>query len=225
MIRNHGENYVDSHPELPINNTIGGNYRLSELHAAIAMEQLKKLDAIVENRNKLAKHLIIGLSGIDGIKTHVIRENSTHAWYFFPIQYDEDKVGISRSIFVEAVNAEFPKPNTIEDVALTQGYVQPLYKSRVYQESIAIGTKGFPFNVNKPISYDYSGILCPITEKMYNSTLLLTSLVRDPLTVEDIDDLVDAIIKVINNKNSICNNLSGKHYNKMASTVEIASKT
>jgi len=167
----------------------------------------------------------IGLSGIDGIKTHVIRENSTHAWYFFPIQYDEDKVGISRSIFVEAVNAEFPKPNTIEDVALTQGYVQPLYKSRVYQESIAIGTKGFPFNVNKPISYDYSGILCPITEKMYNSTLLLTSLVRDPLTVEDIDDLVDAIIKVINNKNSICNNLSGKHYNKMASTVEIASKT
>jgi dTDP-4-amino-4,6-dideoxygalactose transaminase len=225
MIRNHGENYADAHPELPINNTIGGNYRFSELHAAIAIEQFKKLPDILRRRNNLARHLSSRLSGISGIKTPKVRKNCTHAWYLFPLQYEEKDVGISRALFVDSVNAELPKPKTVEDVALTQGYVRPLYKSRVYQEKIAIGTKGFPFNINSNISYSYSDNLCPVTEKMYSKKLLLTGLVRDPLTIKDIDDLADAIIKVIRNSHNIGKNIIDNYSNKVVSTVDVASKT
>jgi dTDP-4-amino-4,6-dideoxygalactose transaminase len=162
---------------------------------------------------------------VRGIKTPVVRKNSTHAWYFYPIQYDEEKLGISRSLFVEAVNAEFPSPCTVEDVALTQGYVYPLYKSRIYQERIAIGSNGFPFNINNPIVYKYPDGLCPTTERMYSKTLLLTSLIRDPLTEKDIDDLADAIIKVVNNVDYIKRKIPDKNGDKVITTVDIASRT
>jgi|SaaInlStandDraft_4_1057021.scaffolds.fasta_scaffold16123_2 perosamine synthetase len=225
LIRNHGENYVDAHPDISINSTIGGNYRFSELHAAIAIEQFKKLPGIIKRRNKLALRLSYRLSNVRGIKTPVVRKNSTHAWYFYPIQYDEEKLGISRSLFVEAVNAEFPSPCTVEDVALTQGYVYPLYKSRIYQERIAIGSNGFPFNINNPIVYKYPDGLCPTTERMYSKTLLLTSLIRDPLTEKDIDDLADAIIKVVNNVDYIKRKIPDKNGDKVITTVDIASRT
>jgi dTDP-4-amino-4,6-dideoxygalactose transaminase len=225
MIRNHGENYVDSHPEMAIDNTIGGNYRLSELHAAVAIEQLKKLTGILERRNKLASHLTHRLSNIDGISPPVVDKDSTHAWYFYPMQYDEDIVGISRALFVKAVNEEFLSPNSIEDVALTQGYVYPLYWARVYQERIAIGKSGFPFNFNAPVEYKYPKGLCPITDEMYKTKLVLTSFIRDPLTTEDIDDLADAIIKVIKNSDLILEKIGDIDKGVVTTTVDIASKT
>ena len=80
MIRNHGENYVDANPELPIDNTIGGNYRLTEIQAAIAIEQLKKLTSILEYRDILAKCLTDGIKSIHGLESAKVRNNSNHSW-------------------------------------------------------------------------------------------------------------------------------------------------
>lgn len=225
LIRNHGENYVDAHPEMAIDNTIGGNYRLTEIQAAIALEQFKKLPEILERRNKLAAHLVNRLDPIEGIGAPEVREDCTHSWYLFPMRYDAEIIGLSRALFVRAVNAEFQEPSSQEQVALTQGYVCPLYRSRVYQERTAIGKSGFPFNVNDPIEYGYSEGLCPVVEDCYENTLILTGLVRDPLTVTDMDNLADAMHKVVEHANIIreafADNLD---ICRMESTVETASR-
>lgn len=198
LIRNHGENAVDSTTE-DIANTIGGNYRLTELQAAVGVRQLERLGSCLATRTTLSARLKQRLSGIPGLSTQPDQPGSTHACYVFPIRFDADSVGLSRNQFVKAVLSELPKPEGIESTALTEGYVRPLYLSRIYQEHRAIGTKGFPFTTNPGIQYDYSKGLCPVCERMYERELVLSPLVREPLTPADMDDLANAMEKVAQN--------------------------
>jgi perosamine synthetase len=222
MIRNHGENYVDMNPKLPIDNTIGGNYRLTEIQAAIAIEQLKKLTNILAYRNILAKHLTDGIKSIHGLEGAVVRNNSNHSWYLYPIKFNAKEIGMSRDVFVEAVNAEFKDPKCMEQVILTYGYLRPLYLSRVYQEKIAIGDKGFPFNYSGK-KYYYPKGLCKVAEDCYEDSLILTSIVREPITIKIVNDLVKAMKKVILFNNEIMSK-SGSISNASVSTIEYLGK-
>ena len=67
-----------------LNNLIGYNYRLSEIHAAIAYEQLKKLDFFVKTDKRLpnSHENLKGLKGL--VLPHVVPGNS-HAYYIFPL--------------------------------------------------------------------------------------------------------------------------------------------
>lgn len=196
MIRNHGENAIDTYGVEDLSNCIGSNYRLTELQAAIASEQLTKLDSLLSHRQSLAAYLSDRLKGYDGLCTPKVEKNSTHSYYMFPIKYSEEKMGLPRSLFLRAVSAELPKPKEWETTPLAEGYVKPLYLSPVYQRQIALGSKGFPFNTNPGVKYDYSEGICPVTERLYKREMLLTPLVREPLTKRDIKDLADAIEKV-----------------------------
>ena len=62
LIRNHGEAVVGPAGYKDITNIAGFNYRLSELHAAIIREQLKKLDSLNNTRLKLVQQLTAGLN-------------------------------------------------------------------------------------------------------------------------------------------------------------------
>jgi hypothetical protein len=95
------------------------------------------------------------------------------------------------------VKAELPVPSGYETTPLTEGYVRPLYLSKIYQKRIAIGREGFPFNIVPEESIDYSQGLCPVTEAMYERELVLTPLVREPLEEGDLNDLANAIVKVL----------------------------
>lgn len=58
LIRNHGMSNVtdteDNKFKIPTFNTLGYNYRMSDISAAIGIEQLKFLDKAIENRRRLA---------------------------------------------------------------------------------------------------------------------------------------------------------------------------
>ena len=47
---------------------LGFNYRMSEVHAAIGVEQIKKLPGFLEARRRNFEHLRAGLEGIDGLR-------------------------------------------------------------------------------------------------------------------------------------------------------------
>ena len=59
LIRNHGETIVDDMGVDDISNIIGYNFRLGEIEAAIGIEQLKKIDKLVERRVEIANKLHI----------------------------------------------------------------------------------------------------------------------------------------------------------------------
>lgn len=197
LIRNHGENYAEKLEIDDLPNIIGGNYRLTEIQAAIGIEQLKKLNYLLKKRNQLADFLHDEIKNIDCLETYIPEFDHEHSYYLFPIKFDESKAQISRSLFVKAVNMEFLDAEGWESVPLSEGYVKPLYFNPIYQNKIAIGTKGFPFSYNKDVEYNYTKGLCPIAESMYFKEMIITPLVREPLEISDMQDLIEAIKKVL----------------------------
>lgn len=190
LVRNHGE-VVVANTDLPsIANTVGSNYRLSELHAAIATAQLAKLDELLHVRQELGAHLAERLAQLPEVHPGLPAEGCTHGYYLFPVRIDPQALGVSRTTLVRALRAE--------GVPATEGYVEPIYHQPMYQQRIAHGTRGFPWTGGLwqgEVSYERG--ICPVTERMYESDLLLLDVCRVPLTTRDVDDVGDAFEKVL----------------------------
>ena len=203
LIRNHGEVAVD---DLDDNETVvlGSNYRMTELHAAIGIEQLKKLDGFLNMRRDLANKLTKGLNEFIGLKGVTVSEGYEHSYYVYPMQFDKDIWGISRSTFAAAMKAEgFP---------LGEGYVKPLYLLKIFQHKKVYNQTQYPFAfIDTPIQQYQKGI-CPIVEEMYDEKLLIADVCRIPYTQKDINDFLSAIKKVWQAREELCeyekNNLS-----------------
>ncbi len=65
---------------------IGYNYRMTDIQAAIGIEQLKKIDKIVKRRRQLAGFYHNLLKNIPGIETITIDKNIKPNWQSYPIR-------------------------------------------------------------------------------------------------------------------------------------------
>mgnify|MGYP001620043810 FL=1 len=193
MCRNHGEVYADQDQNYSSGPIIGSNYRMTEIEAVIAREQLKKLDFLNKKRIELASYLTKKLSGIDGLGLPYVPKDYLHVFYGYPIKINESILGISRDLFVKAMSAE--------GFGMSSGYQKPLYLLRIYQEKKVFNQTGFPFEGSHYFGKaDYSKGICPVTERMYEKEVTVNSVCQHPRTKKDIDLFVKAIKKVLNNK-------------------------
>ncbi|MDE0812222.1 MAG: DegT/DnrJ/EryC1/StrS family aminotransferase, partial [Alphaproteobacteria bacterium] len=97
LIRNHGEAVAADLQITNLVNTFGGNMRMTEMEAAVAREQLKKLEILTVPRERLATYLDRRLQSLRGIRP--LRETSAsdrHVYYFYAMHYDAAEVGIPR---------------------------------------------------------------------------------------------------------------------------------
>lgn len=190
MMRNHGEVAVGGMGIEDIVNTVGVNYRMTEMEAAVALEQFRKLDDLNEVRIRLADRITKGLQGLSGITAPKIRDGSTHVYYFYVMLYDEAVTGIPRELFARAVQAE--------GFVLRAGYVKPIYLEPLYLRKICFGSDGFPFTANpRNDSIVYGEGLCPVAERLHERNLMLTNIIYPPLTEDDMDMFVEACRKVL----------------------------
>jgi perosamine synthetase len=185
MIRNHGENVVEHLADSDVVNLVGFNFRMTELQAAIGIEQLKKADELVTRRAAIAESLTVKLSGRDGLVPPAVRAGCRHVYYQWTGRYDETKTGVPRGIFVRALAAE--------GVPISAGYVRPLYLLPVFQKRIAMGRDGFPFVLS---NRSYEKGLCPVAERMHENELIGIEVCSYLFTDEDIDSVVAAFDKV-----------------------------
>ncbi len=90
---------------------IGLNGKMSEFHAAIALESLSLIDKFVSRRNELADLYKKRLSEIPGISFQYIDEGDLSTFKDFAIIIDQEKFGMSRDKLVSMLNQEgiFPK--------------------------------------------------------------------------------------------------------------------
>ena len=188
LIRNHGEVALDELNDMETA-VLGNNYRMSELHAAIGIEQLKKLDLFLESRRMLAARLSKALKEIRGLTGVFLPEGYTHSYYLYPIKFDRNEWKISRKLFADAVSAEgFP---------LGVGYVKPIYLMNLYRHKHIINEKStFPFSMVDKLTQEYQKGLCPVVERMHYEELVTADVCRLPYTENDIDDFVEALEKV-----------------------------
>lgn len=62
----------------------GLNYRMSDVHAALGLSQLKRLDQFKQRRAEIFRRYQEELAGIDGVETHTVRDDVDPIWHFYP---------------------------------------------------------------------------------------------------------------------------------------------
>ncbi len=205
LIRNHAEAVLSARgvqERSELVNMVGYNYRMTEIEASIAREQLKKLPSLLEKRLENTAYLNEKLAQIPCLAPTKIREGSRHAFYVHPLQFDAGIAGMHRNRFIDAVKAELPPTLLREEsqVLLSYGYVKPLYLQPLYQERIAFGREGYPFSLSD-VTYEKG--LCPITESMHFERLVTHEFMRPGMERSDMDDVVAAFQKVWNHKEEL----------------------
>lgn len=204
LVRNHAEAVLsgksESYAVADLVNMLGFNYRMTEIGAAIAREQLKKLPQLISERQKNVEYLNKYLSKIPCLEVAKVRKNSEHAYYAHTIKFNQKIAGIHRNEFIKALQAELMpmELRETEGIKLNGGGVKPLYLQHMFQKKIAFGSKGHPwstFNSN----VNYSKGICPVVENMYENILIIHEYMRPGMTKEDLDEVVKAFEKVWEN--------------------------
>lgn len=209
LIRNHAEAVIEAKGYNSLVNMIGFNFRMTEMEATVAREQLKKLDRLLEKRIENVKYLCSKISKIPCLEIGKVRENCEHAFYDLPIKFNEEIAGISRSKFVDAVAAELMpfKLREGEGVGIGAGYVKPLYLQPMYQNLIGYGDNGCPFKCSLyKGTLNYEKGVCPVCEKMHYEELFSMEFMLPSMTHKDMDDVIEAFNKVWENREELRNN-------------------
>lgn len=189
LIRNHAEAVVGPKGENDLVNMIGNNFRLGEIECAIGIEQLKKLKRFVELRQRAAAGLSAGLEGLSGLRIPMVEPEYTHAYYMYPIVVDVDSLGVSRSLIIEALEAEGV-------TGLVGGYVN-IHMLPMYQKKIAYGSGGFPWSseiCRREVSYAHG--ICPVAEELHEKTYIGFQMCMHELDDNEIGLIVSAFKKV-----------------------------
>lgn len=198
LIRNHGEVVVEPKGTKDIYNTQGYNYRMTEMEAAVGIEQLKKLPLLIEQRLENVDYLTSKLKGINGLALPVVDKTNTHVYYLQGIKYSSSAFkGVHRNDFVNAIKAEIPSAILREDTPLIgAGYVRPLYLQPIYQQRVHKCAFNCPRYEGDA---DYSKGLCPVTERMHYEELITHEFFRPGMSKSDLDDVANAFFKVAEN--------------------------
>ncbi len=159
VFRQHGRSKMSNYEYVDL----GYNYRMMDLQAAIALEQLKKIDMINTKRNENAKKLTEGLRKLKGIVTPKI-VRGTHVFHQYTVRITSE---FSKTR--DEVMEELSKKGVNSGVY----YPKPLHFTSVYK------SRGF-----KPGDF-------PVAEKASAEVLSLP--VHPMLTEENISTIIEAI--------------------------------
>lgn len=196
LIRNHAEAVVGPKGVTNLSNMIGYNFRLGEIECAMGIEQLKKLDRFIAVKQKTAARLNEGLKDLPGLKIPKVQEGCTHGYYFYGMTLDTKVLGVSREKIYAALKAEGVD-------GLFAGY-QNVHLLPIYQQKIAYGSSGFPWNSDickREVSYQKG--ICPVAENLHDTTFLALGICLYTFSEEDLDATISAFRKVWHNLNEL----------------------
>lgn len=119
LLRAHGSKVRYYH------NILGYNFRMTDIAAAIGIEQLKKLEKFNRQRIKNAGYLSKKLEGIDGIITPKVREGCRHVFHQYTIRITLE-FGKSRDEVIEVLQKN--------EIGFGIYYPLPIHKQKLYRK-------------------------------------------------------------------------------------------
>jgi perosamine synthetase len=187
-IRSYGEELVTSIGDRKYEHVaLGFNYRMGAINAALGLNQLDRLDEMVEKRNRNAAYLRERLAGVPGIIPPKELPHCRHAYYKFVCRMDPAVVNADALTVVEAIKAE--------GVAATPRYPKPLPLQRVFRERLGYGGTDCPYSCpmygREPAFMSGSW---PVAERVGKEAFVL--LVHPSIEESDLDDAARAVEKV-----------------------------
>lgn len=148
----------------------GYKYNMTDISAVLGLRQLARIDELNKKRAQLAMRYREHLSRIDEIIPLSDSPHTTrHAWHLFVVRLDIDKAGLSRDDFIYRLNQKNIGAGL---------HFRAVHLQKYYMESM--GTQ--------------YGML-PNTE--WNSDRICSLPLFPDMTIEDVDDVVEAIKKVL----------------------------
>lgn len=197
LIRNHAESVVPaSSSAKDLANMIGYNFRMGELEAAIASEQLDKLEERVRDRQRVAAELDAGLIGLEGLATPYVPPYTDHVYYVYGMVLDTEKLGVSRDRIGDALRSEgVPGVSTA---------YQNIHRLPLFMQKIAYGTQGFPWSLRAgERDFAYGVGTCPVAEELQDRSYLGLAICMNQLPSADVAQIVEAFHKVWRNMETL----------------------
>jgi len=142
--------------------SIGPNYRLSELAAAVLCTQLEKFPAQARTRARNAARIARGIADIPGLLPLRRDERITQrGYYFYVLRFLEEHWGVPREAFVKAFNAESG------GLQAGTGYGMPVYRRPVFANN-SFDAVGCEVRGRKAYgrAMAYGSVSCPNAERI-----------------------------------------------------------
>ncbi len=148
---------------------LGMNYRLSDIHCALGIAQLRHLPANIARRQEIAARYDAAFAGHAALRPLARREGVEHAYHLYVIRLQLSRLRVDRNRIMAALHAEGIGVNL---------HYRPVYLHPYYRERFGFGPG-----------------LCPRAEQVFEEIVTLPLF---PAMVErDVDDVIDAVHKVL----------------------------
>jgi dTDP-4-amino-4,6-dideoxygalactose transaminase len=149
----------------------GYKFNMTDIQAALGIQQLKKLDKFIAVRQKYASIYDEKFSKIAEIRIPHNDTSNRHARNLYTVQIDISKLTITRDQIVE----EMKKRNIGANV-----YYMPLYELSFYKKDLKVKPSDFP-----------------VAQKVFKKMLTLP--LYPKMTIEEVNYVADTLIEIVTN--------------------------
>jgi perosamine synthetase len=162
---------------------LAGNYRMTELQGAVALAQLRKLDSIVERRQRWCGALSQRLRDLPGLLLPTPGDGGEPSWWFYPMQVIPEVLGADADAFADALRAE--------GLPVGAHYIGVcIYEYPIFTQHSAFLRGEHPY-----FRQSYQKGLCPEAERILRDVTILS--VNEAYTEDDLDRTERAIRRVV----------------------------
>lgn len=168
-LRHHGIDYDSKRPWQYKIVELGYNYRLSDIHCALGLSQLRRLNEGLKRRREIAAQYQQAFSRLDEVSFPVTPSNVEHAWHLFVVLLNLNKLSVDRDTILQALRAE----NIGATLHYPLVHLQPFYQEH----------------------FGYSVGLCPVAEAL--SWRMVTLPLFPEMSDADVGDVIEAVSKVV----------------------------
>jgi dTDP-4-amino-4,6-dideoxygalactose transaminase len=113
----------------------GFKYNLTDIAAAIGIEQMKKCNQFWEARKRIAMIYDEAFANLPEIQLPVCRSNVHHAWHLYVLQLNLDRLTINRNQFIKALREE--------EIGASVHFI-PLHFHPYYRDNFGYRPQEFP---------------------------------------------------------------------------------
>lgn len=147
----------------------GYKYNLTDIAAAIGIQQLKKCDRFWQVRQRYANLYSLGFRDLPEVTVPHVSEEVQHSWHLYVIQLDLQRLRITRSEFIELLKKE----NIGTSVHFIPLHLHPFYRQ----------------------TYGYRPEDFPTATRIFERTISLP--LYPKMTETDVRDVIEAVRRIV----------------------------
>ncbi len=175
------------HPTSIRHDSVGWNYRMSDLQGAVALEQTERIDEIVNKRIRIGKMYEEIVRNCKWLTPQLTPEGYTNSYWTFVCRFDADVAGCT---WDEFRNMFYSLGGDFIYGAWRLTYNEPLFQNRNFLGGF------FPIDseVYKGKGQQYTSGLCPVAEELQPKLMQFKTNYVD---LEEAEKMIDAVKKTI----------------------------